>query len=150
MSIKRGAKIGARQNYTRSEKTPDTAPLAHDDELDNIQRELMRLRFDPQYAHQKEANRRVDFKGMAGLIGCSRQHLYAVMKQDLRFKPSRHMRDRLLFIIDLIVNKGLRWHHYKKQWRPIMPDDSEPVIPPEMLPRERKVKKNFKKGDLHP
>ena len=107
------------------------AKLELDPEMVAIRRSLKVFQFDPQYRQWRAY---VSLAGMAKLVGTTRDLIYQIRDGTLPYNPSPRYRARLKFMIDMIQNKGLRWHrkNVNEIGRPLMPDGTPPTIPAEL------------------
>jgi hypothetical protein len=100
----------------------------YDIELEDLRRELLRFRFDPQY---KGRDRRVPIWGFAGFVGISRVALYKFMSREQEYLRPR-TKARILHGLAL-VRDGMRWRRRNRLWQPFMPDGSLPLPPGERV-----------------
>lgn len=94
--------------------------------LEDMRRELLRFRFDPQY---KGPDRRVPALCFAEFVGLSRQTLYALMARSRMFDLTDGARARIAYGIIMVRERGLRWRRRGGHWQPFLPDGSLPVAP---------------------
>jgi hypothetical protein len=92
-----------------------------DEGVEEIRRQLMRYRFDPEF-HGR--GNRVPMRQFALLVGISRQALYHIMARDYR-RLSRQSLTRFHAAI-AEIERGLRWRRTSRDWVALMKDGSEP------------------------